>query len=226
MIECTVFTNNAELRGQDANLLPVITAACDIIMITGWFLAKLFFYDKGTYSVNKHKISSQGNFSFNPVGAYFFICSTGVASILLVAFFYCLSELCLQPQQRWLVRLAATIGSGGLMLVACFPERISASVQQVHDVGSTMAFGGLAAAAILCMAFITWENSQSSWRVQLNIGIVWLIILKFVFLLPFATESVRQWLGFLTIFVWINAATLLADRLDRSGKGMFSRSLG
>ena len=177
------------------------------ILITCWTIAKVLYTADGGYEIDKNHISNQGNFFKNPVGAWFFALSTAYIGILLVFYMIHLYHA-LKPRVKvlpQLMLLTGIVGGIGLSMVAVFAEGFGGIIQEIHDFGAILAFGGLAIAGLLSLAVMICKLvMRQPWPTLVQVSWLCLLVFFFIIMILFTgSDSLIQWSGFYAVFTWL-----------------------
>jgi hypothetical protein len=175
---------------------------CIVIL---WAIARALYPEEGGYLINIFRISRQGNYLLNPVGAWFFIIGTAIASILLIPFFMFIYQK-LKPTLlivNVLMAFSGIVGAFGLMMVGIFPEDGNDIFIELHSIGSTVAFSGLGVCTFFSIIIMLVRIIQKQpWPTLAQYANLFFIILFFGLAFLVTDDSVNQWTGFYIIFVW------------------------
>jgi hypothetical protein len=156
--------------------------------------------------MDMYRISRQGNLGMNPVGGWFFIISTGIVGLFLISYFsFAYRRLGKNPGiLNKIFRLFGSLGGFGLFLVGVNPEGSGGIIDTLHNIGNTMAFGGLGVAAFLSIVILMLKMlHKEPWPTFTQMGIIFLSVFHFALMFLFISNGeVMQWTGFYTMLIW------------------------
>jgi hypothetical protein len=189
------------------------------IHILGWTIARAL--SPLGYFLNNNMISTQGNLLLNPVGAWFFITSTIQFAIMVIFYirflyrrFVATSKVLAQVFQ-----IFGIIGAFSFIFVPIFYEGIGFTGDIIHGIAAYLTFIGLGLAALLSL-IIMFSNilKKHFWPQSMQFLGLFCLLLQMLLVLPFTlVGSVMQWIGFLTIDIWILGMFIISPENPEEG---------
>ena len=178
------------------------------VLLLFWFIARLLFgYNGQWYFWDRFPISSQGSLVKNPIGCWFFVAGTVVASFnIVILLTYVFRQL---GRRFWLLSIlflgTGLIGAFGLFLVGVTPEGSGRLLGSIHSLGAQLAFRGLGSAAGLSVLI---------GLIRIIVKEPWPSLIHYLALLGLVTQvgsmmlftkspSVSQWTSFNVILIWL-----------------------
>ncbi|MEM7010943.1 MAG: hypothetical protein AAF585_05610, partial [Verrucomicrobiota bacterium] len=190
-----------------AQLSRVIIPASFVMMLF-WLISRVLFGASGQwYLWEQNAISNQGNIRTNPIGCWFFVVGTVLASFNIVILLKFVFNR-LGKKLRWLswiFLLSGLTGAFGLFLVGVTPEGSGRVLTGIHMIGSQLAFTGLGSCAALSWLIgIIRVATKQPWPSAIQVFALLGLVFQIGSMIFFTKSGTWiQWTSFNAILIWL-----------------------